>query len=66
MDRKLRTYNADEKAYRAAMKRARIEGETPLSLIIEAFVYAYGNHHLTICEVRDILDWSHEKKKKAK
>lgn len=66
MDRKLRTYNADEKAYRAAMRRARGESETPLSVLIEAFVYAYSVHGLTSTEVQDILDFLPEKKKKAK
>lgn len=66
MERKLRTYNAEEKAYRAAMKRARVNGDTSLSVIIEGFITAYGLYGISETEINYYVSYLPFKKKKAK
>jgi hypothetical protein len=63
---KLRTYNCEEKAYRAAMKRARIDSSVSLSEIIAGFVTVYGEYGVSGTEINNYLSSVPRKKKKTK
>ncbi len=65
MERRLKTYNCDEKAYLKAIRKARRE-ERFLAILIEGFIYAYGEGAISDNELNDYLSFVTIKKKKIK